>query len=224
MTTRGESISRVRNVLKAVKEDPFMTDRFIYSLVLKYAKALIRRQENEGKILGYTSLFQFLPCVELIDVDKVQACCVGIKTGCTIKRSKDRLPAILDGITGPIIRNVSSLDMSQELDATLPSTYANLTKMGSHKYNPAKYYWYLDGYLYVPDVSWEAVYMEAIFEDDIAEYLCDADVMECTLAQELILHIPDYLFAEIESMVLKEILISGQIPTDGADDSENVMR
>ena len=27
MTTIGEAISRVRNTLKAVKEDPFLTDR-----------------------------------------------------------------------------------------------------------------------------------------------------------------------------------------------------
>ena len=31
MTTIGEVISRVRNTLKAVKEDAFLTDRTIYS-------------------------------------------------------------------------------------------------------------------------------------------------------------------------------------------------
>jgi len=36
MAAIGESISRVRNVLKAVKEDPFLTDRFIYSLIMKF--------------------------------------------------------------------------------------------------------------------------------------------------------------------------------------------
>jgi len=44
MTTVGEAISRVRNVLKAVKEDPFMTDRFIYSIILKHSKALLKRE------------------------------------------------------------------------------------------------------------------------------------------------------------------------------------
>ena len=50
MTTIGESISRVRNILKAVKEDPFMTDRLIYSIIIKYAKVLIRRQDNENMV------------------------------------------------------------------------------------------------------------------------------------------------------------------------------
>ena len=43
MTTVGEAISRVRNTLKAVKEDAFLTDRVIYYSIMKYAKALIKR-------------------------------------------------------------------------------------------------------------------------------------------------------------------------------------
>jgi hypothetical protein len=41
MTTVGEAISRVRNTLKAVKEDPFLTDRTIYFSLIKYAKYTI---------------------------------------------------------------------------------------------------------------------------------------------------------------------------------------
>ena len=40
-TTIGETVSRVRNTLKAVKEDAFLTDRFIYSVVSKFAKLFI---------------------------------------------------------------------------------------------------------------------------------------------------------------------------------------
>jgi hypothetical protein len=46
MTTIGEAISRVRGVLKIVKQESFTTDRFIYSIISKYAKTLIRRQDN----------------------------------------------------------------------------------------------------------------------------------------------------------------------------------
>ena len=224
MITRGDSISRVRNTFKLVKEDPFITDRFIYSLILKYAKALLRRQENEGKVLQYTSLFQFIPCVDLIDVDKVQACCTGIKTGCTIKRTKEKIPAILEGSSGPIIRTVSSLDMSKIAQEIIPQLYVNLTNMSSYKYNKTLYYWYLDGYIYLPNVEWEGIFLEAIFEDDIAPFSCDEEASDCTPAQELSMNVPDYLFAEIEQMVRQELIPTAQIPSDGADDSQNVMR
>ena len=74
MTTVGEAVSRVRNVLKAVKEDPFLTDRLIYSLIMKVAKTLIKRDDRIESIFKYKSLFKELPCVELIEVDRVEAC------------------------------------------------------------------------------------------------------------------------------------------------------
>ena len=225
MTTRGEAISRLRNVLKAVKEDPFMTDRFLFSMIMKYAKLLIRRQDNEAKIIGYEGIYQYIPCVELIELDKIPACCTGIRTGCTIRRTKDPIPEVLEGSRGPILRSVASLDLSVDLQRIAPSAYANLTKMSSFKHNRTKYYWLLDGYIYVPDVEWEGIYIEAIFNENLAKYSCDRDADLCTRAQDLPLNVPEYLMAEVEQMVLQELVpTTAQLPSDGADDSQNVLR
>ncbi len=224
MTTIGESIGRVRNVLKAVKEDPFMTDRLVYGIVIKYAKMLIRRQENEGKIYNITSLFKELTFVELIDVDKVSAKCTGIQSHCIIKRTKERLPEMMEGSTGPIIRLVVSLDASRRLEHTYIQQYTAIRNSTNFKYNKAKYYWYADGYLYIPDVDWEAIRVEALFNDDISFFNCPDDGSPCDRAQDRDMPIPEYLFAEIEQMVLQELLTTGKIPSDGADDSQNVLR
>ena len=140
MTTIGDTVSRMRNVLKAVKEDPFLTDRFIYSVIIKYAKMLIRRQDNENKIMRFQSLFKVLPCIELIEVDKIEACCVGVKTKCKIMRTKDKLPNVLEGAYGPLFRTISSIDGSQEVVKTYPITYTAMTKSTNFKYNNNKYY------------------------------------------------------------------------------------
>jgi hypothetical protein len=223
-TTIGEATSRVRNILKAVKEDPFLTDRLLYSLIIKYGKLLIKREEKQVGIKNNNSLVETIPCIDLIDVDKVDACCIGVRTGCTFKRSKNKLPKLFEGSKGPIIRSVTTLDQSQRLEETYPSTYANITQSTNFKYHKSKHFWYMDGYLFIPDVDWEAVRMEAIFDEDIKKFICSEDARNCTLEQERVLAIPDHLFAEIEQMVLKEILTTGQIPSDGADDSQNVMR
>ncbi len=117
-TTVGQSVSRVRNLLKAVKEDAFITDRFLYSLIIKYAKLYIKRQDTENKIMRFQSLFETIPCLELIEVDKVEACCTGIKSNCTIHRTKDRLPEVLEGAYGPLFRSIASIDRSVELYKT----------------------------------------------------------------------------------------------------------
>jgi hypothetical protein len=200
-----------------------MTDRYIYSVVLKYAKALIRRQDNENKIFKFQSLFKTLPCVDLIEVDKVEACCEGVKTGCTIMRSKERIPQIIEGAFGPIIRTVSSVDGSILVYRTYPTAYTRLTHASGYKYNKNKYYWYLNGYLYIPNAPWEAVSVTALFEDNISLYSCEG-VDDCQLAQDRAMPVPEYLFGEIEQYALKEILTAGSIPPDNADDNQNVLR
>lgn len=224
MGTIGEAISRVRNVIKSVKEDAFITDRFIYELIWKYAKTLIKRESMLNDIYKYTSLFTEIPCMDLIDVDKVEACCTGIRTNCTIKRTKEKLPKLLETTMGPVIREISSLDYSVSTIRTYPTVYTNMTKTSGFKYNKNKYYWYLDGHIYVPNVEWEAIRVQAIFEDGTETLRCNDDSDDCRNEQDRSLPIPEHLFSEIEQMVLKEILTAGQIPSDGADDGQNVMR
>ena len=222
MTTVGDSISRVRNILKAVKEDPFVTDRFIFSMIMKYAKLFIKKQDDVDKIKKFQSLFQVLPCVDLVEVDKVAACCAGIKSKCIIKRTKEKLPTLLEGSYGPLFRSVTSIDGSVELFKTYPATYTAMTGTTNFKYNKKKYFWYLDGYLYFPNIIWDAIRVEGLFEGDLAGYKCDSE--PCTPIQDQNMNIPEYLFAEIEQMVVKEILASGSVPSDGPDDKQNILR
>jgi hypothetical protein len=224
MTTIADSISRVRNVLKSVKEDPFLTDRFIASVIMKYAKLLIKRQDDINKIMKFQSLFEVIPCLELIEVDKVEACCGGIKSNCIIKRTKDKLPTILESNFGPIIRSVTSIDGSTVLTRTQPTTYVSMEKTTNFRYNREKYYWYLEQYLYFPNIQWDAIKVEALWEGNMDIYKCDTPAGDCKIQQDNQLRIPEYLFAEVEQMTLKELLTLGQVPSDGPDDNQNILR
>jgi hypothetical protein len=220
MTTIGEAISRVRNTLKAAKEDPFLTDRTIYFLLTKYGQTLLKREDNQFRLMKISSIFQVLPYLELIDVDKVEAGCIGIYSGCYFKRSKEKLPTILNGTFGPIIRTVSSIDGTIELFRTDPGTWVSMTKSTTFKYNRSIYFWYLDGYLYIPNVDWDAIRMEAIFEGQVDT--CTTD--DCLIKQDQPLPFPEYLFSEIEQFTVKELTITMQVPADGPDDSQNILR
>jgi len=223
MTTIGEAISRVRNALKSVKEDPFLTDRTIYFAISKFGKALLKREDNQNRLMKISSIFSTLTYVELIDVDKVEAQCAGIVSGCTIKRTKEKLPKFFDGANGPLIRTVSSLDTSVELFRTDPGTFTSMNKVSSFKYNTRKYFWYLNGYLYLPNVQWEAIKVEGVFEDNISGFTCDKD-LECRYRNDDQLPFPDYLFGEIEQYVLKELTMTINVPANGADDGQNALR
>lgn len=222
MTTIADTISRVRNLIKGVKEDAFITDRFLYSLVLKHAKLAIKRQDDASKIMKFQSLFEVLPCVELIEVDKIEACCGGIKSNCKIMRTKDKLPTILEGAYGPLFRDVTSIDGSVLLYQTYPGIYTSIADTTTFKYNNNKYYWYLGGHLYFPNIPWESIRVEGLWDESIEMYKCDGDI--CKPRQDEATHIPEYLFAEIENNVLKDLGLSIQLPNETQDDKQSPLR
>lgn len=223
MTTIGESISRIRNVFKLVNEDAFLTDRFIYGLLLKYSKALIKRQDVENKLMQYDSLFETLPYVELVEVDKIEANCAKVKTGCKIMRTKNKLPKLMNGLNGPILRTISPIDGSDVFQQCLVAVYVAMTQSTNFKYNKTHYFWYKNGYLYFPDIIWDAVSVEGMFEENLDDF-CNENDSECTLAQDKNFTIPDYLFAEIEQMAQQELMTLAKIPPDMGDDSQNILR
>lgn len=210
MTTIGQAVSRVRNIIKAVRTDAFLTDRFLYSLITKYADLYIKQELEKKRWLAFFSLFRTLPCVDLIEVDKVEACC-DIQSDCTVMRTSDKFPKIMGSVFGPLLRSVTSIDGSTILQRIEPVTYQRILKTSGAKYNNTKYYWFLNGYLYFPNVTWTQVKVDALFQGDISKYQCDSP---CVAVQDSPTPIPDYLFALIEQGVLKELGMEISIPQD----------
>ena len=223
MTKISEVVARIRGQVKAEVQDAFVTDRYIYSLIIKQAKFLMRRQDFANKLMKFNSIWNFLPFVQLIEVDKVEAHCTGIQSGCTIKRTKDKLPKIIEGYWGPLIRTVSSIDNSLELYPTQPGTYTSMTKTTSFKYNKSKFFWYLNGYLYFPNIELDAVRVEAVFDDDIGDWLCDS-ADKCIPRYEQKINIPEFLFAEIEAQILSIMINTVKIPSEDSDNKQNLHR
>jgi hypothetical protein len=223
MVTIGEAVSRVRNIIKASTEDAFITDRFIFSIIMKHAKHFIRRQDSLNEILRFNSFFRRLPCVELIEVDRVEACC-DVKSNVTVMRTREKIPGVMDSSFGPLFRTVASVDDSTIVYKTEPVLYNALSKTSGYKYNRQRYYWYLNGYLYFPNVVWQAVSVEGIFEQDLTGFTCTEDP-GCIKRQEQQLIVPDYLFTEIEAQVLNDLKYTMSVPNDTAeDDKQNILR
>lgn len=220
--TIGDAISRIRNQIKAVKQDAFLTDRFLYSLLIKHAKWLMKREDGKFKLLSFSSVIQSIDDVELVEVDKIEACCTGLKSNCKIKRTAYKLPVFMQGYYGPLIRNITSVDGSQELQPTLPSSYIKISNSKNFKYNKAKYYWYLNDYLYFPNLEWDSVRVEGIFEDDISHFTCKED--SCIIRSEQSFNVPDYLHGEMEAAALKDLYAMLQIPSDVSSDKQSNTR
>jgi hypothetical protein len=222
-TTIGEIVSRVRREVKAVKQDAFLSDRFLYALVVKHSNWLLKREDSANKLLKFDSIVQVLPYVELIETDAVEACCRGIESGCIIKRTKDPLPELFDGYGGPLFRAVTSLDGGQEVFLTDPITFVHISRQSSHRFNKALYGWFLNHHLFFPRLEWDAVRVEGIFSGDVSGYNCD-ECTKCKPRQEQAFNVPGYLHGELEGHVINDLKGMMGVPADGGQDMKSLTR
>jgi hypothetical protein len=227
-TTIGNVISRVRNHIKAVHQDAFLTDRYLYSIISKHAKWLMKREDSKSNLMKFNSIMQSLDKVELMEIDRIEAGCTGLQTGIKVMRTVNQLPIFMQGYWGPLIRKITSIDGQIDFQPITPSQFVKVANSKNYKYNRTNYYWYLNNYLYFPDVEWKLVRIEGVFEDDISEYKCiDCDETSqfyCKTRQDQLFNVPDYLFAEIESNVMKDLTVMIQVPGDASQDNQNPTR
>lgn len=225
-TTIGEVVSRVRNQMKAVRQDAFLTDRFIYSIISKHAKWLMKREDSKSNIMKFNSIIQTLDKVELVEIDRIEAGCINLSTNIKVMRTKDPIPLFMQGYWGPLIRQITSVDTQIDFQPITPTQYAILSRSKNFRYNKTNYYWYLNDNLYFPDITWKYVRIEGVFEDDIAAYKCSDCVnnYNCVVRQDQNFNVPDYLFGEIETNALKDLSVMVQFPTDDTHDNKNISR
>ena len=129
----------------------------------------------------------------------------------------------MQGYWGPLIRTVSSIDGSVEVQPTQPGTYTSMSKTKTFKYNKTKYFWFLDGYLYLPNVSWDAIKLEGVFEEDIAKWTCDTDD-DCVPRYLQNLYIPEFLFTEIENQIFNTAMNTMKVPAEDGNNNKNINR
>jgi hypothetical protein len=98
-----------------------------------------------------------------------------------------------------------------------------MTKTTSFKYNKTKYFWYLDGYLYLPNIDWDAIQIEGVFDDEIGFWLCDK-AEQCVPRYKQDIYIPEALFAEIETQVVQAMMLTVQIPVVDGDNKVDANR
>ena len=77
--------------------------------------------------------------------------------------------------------------------------------------------------MYFPNVEWDAVKIEGIFEGDISHWNCDTED-NCKPRYTQQIFIPEFLFAEIETQVIAQMGTTLQIPPEDSDNKINIHR
>lgn len=218
--TIGEWISQIRNQTKVVNPDNrYISNRLVFSLIKKHTALFIYREDANMKISRIRFIYSVLPYVELVDVDRIDAGCKGIKSGCTIKRTKNKLPPLLKGYYTPLMGEVSSIDGQDIFNLTTPSQYVNKANSPDFKYNTAKYYWIISDYAYFPNIIWDAVKMEVVLDSEALDDCGEID--PCAFALNMEFGVPPYLMSAIQAEVLKDLSFLIQTPKDPITDKQS---
>jgi hypothetical protein len=223
MITIGEFVSSLRNSLKATNQEAFLTSRFIYAMGMKHARWLTTRKDSSNAMGKFSSVVQTLELVNLEEVDAVRTLKIPVASGKIWIKSKDPLPAMFVGISGPLIKEVVTIDFSTRFRLTDLATYRRIAKSRRKAYMPDPYAIFEGGYLYFSENCLDGVAITAAFEQDISHL--NNPELACIPMMDRKFPIPGKIQAEIEShMKQSDLAPLLNIPEDPQEDNKNLAR
>lgn len=211
MKTNRDFISEIISDLKNTGQDRRISKRQVWYKIYDAAKLILDRELAEKKLWRQTNLWTPI-CVEMEEISSILCTCIDIDSGCTIYRSKKKLPKLFSSRFGYAIFSVTSIDVrhNNQVIITTPETAKNSARI---KGVSDKYGFIVDNYLYLLNSKLKAVTIYGLFEEDVTAWQCDkSDSAEekCWLDQDVFF--PDRLNDSIKRMALELLFKVLQIP------------
>lgn len=210
--TNREAIHRVKRLFREINADSRLTDRTVHSLIVNHGKWLIARESNKMALLNKNNIYQTLKCVDLIEVPLIDSCC-GIKSDCTMYRTKNRMPEMYEDSNGPIVRSVTTIDGQTSLLLIKgPEWERKRNNPWVNQSHLNKFFIIEDDYFYFPNGTWKKVNISGLFKEDIS-YLpscddpgtCDDETKACVRFLDRKFIMPEYLEAQLYDAVVKDL-------------------
>lgn len=217
MSTKRKHIETFRQLIKEKNADTDYTNQYLYNILFDQAKWLIKREVNNGSVLKNPMFFQTLSCWDVIE-SKGEDCCP-VKTGCSMYRTKNKIPEAWTDINGPLILSVTSIDYSTDFFVTNFITWQSKRKDPYQNRKMATYCFYDNGYIWFPDKNPHKVNIKIFAVDDIKLLNIDCEDCEdkdkdCISFLDTEFLVPDWIEAEMYAKALQLVGPSKSVPED----------
>lgn len=127
-------------------DDRRLHPRLIYNTLLGIRSTLITNKINKKQFISDWT-YQILPCIELISVDLSLCPCIP-PSGCTVMRSRLRIPKFLSSLSYNAIEGLYTADMKIKFSYTSRATF-NTIKGNKYTSSTIRSFMIVDGYIYV---------------------------------------------------------------------------
>lgn len=210
MVTNAELISRLKNANKFLADDDVISDRYLYSLLKQKASILIKREANQRKLLTSDNVYQNYECVDLISARGSEC-----DLNCPVRRTRNKLPKIEEGLYSYFIQGVFNTSNSEEIFPTTIRDYINHSKLRIK--SPKKFYTIKDSYLYVLDPDVECINIYAYFTESIE----DLDGTQCVSMYDKEFKIPAYLIDSLIELCNQSLINYHKLPIEQEDNNRD---
>lgn len=222
MFLNKDFVSEVRNHLKSLNKDDYISARYILSIGYNQVQYIINNRPL-SKIYRNQDVFTNVGCVEMRRI-KSHSCPIGSFRTCDkIMRSKEKIPKLFNAKSGYLIESITNIDHSEEYQPLRnPKDFSSNKKRQFSKH--IKYYYIHNEYLYILNTTSEIVNISGMFRnpnDAKKISTCDS-ANECLSPLEDKFVCPD----EYRAIVISEtvnLLLSGNkaIPEDENPDLDS---
>lgn len=162
----SEIIQRVEsalvNGLPINMRGAYISHRWIYSVLMSMRHKILEQKSNKKQNISSWDK-QTLKCIPLITVSAEECECY-LLSGCTIKRTQDKIPDIITNISGYMLDSVFYYNNKIDIISRSEAKYKSYSRFTKNK--PSAYIH--DGYVYVLDADMlDYINITACFEDPI---------------------------------------------------------
>ncbi len=217
-----EIISRVRNSLKEHKSDSVFFNKHIYSVLKSHTAFLLKRESEKLKNNIYLSSNIWTPiCVEMEPVSAIMCSCINLPIGCTIYRSKQKLPTMLEVGYSFFYKSISTIDHSEFFTLVSPNGFKQRTSTKYSKFSKDSLAFLEDGYLYTPDKEYSVLRILGWFENTKGFKDCskgssssDSSSNSSCSIMDSEFKCPEHLISPVIQLTLEELLRTKQLSYD----------
>lgn len=202
--TNREIVSIVENSLRGVSKDNLIPRRYILNILRDNAKNLISQKLLDRTLTQEENIYTSISCIEMDNYNVIKCDIAEFRLCKFLMRSKTPLPTPVYSRLGSSIREITSIDTTEDIIIISPQQYRRNSKRKGNLHNNV--YAYIDSknYLWIPDKEIYAVNLKMITLE--SEKIKTCDVKECRDYWEDLFTCPDKLITSVIAMSVEFIL------------------
>jgi hypothetical protein len=226
--TNRQLISETWNDLRAISVDDYLPPQFVISKAIDIAADYIKKENDSRRVYKLQEGWKVINCLNLIDVPITSCEALDTYVCKRLQRTKYRLPSTFSTRYGNLIKYVSSVNLETYYEPIFPKQWRAIQNRQYVDFRK-KYYFFIDGYIYIPNSDVETITIEAYFKkpwlvDSLIQDECEScDVPDCIdspLDYEFVC--PEYLLHNVKQQLITELAsVYGKFVKDSNPDLDS---